>query len=134
MATNKGMVAVGLVPLALGLGVIGSGIEMVKAGPSGSQPIRCEIQVKERGAGVTLEGVVFAKTPIHGSYKFRVSKSGSSGSSDIDQSGDFSAGPGAASTLGTVTLGGNSGAYVARLKVNAEGRTIECAERVGGAL
>jgi hypothetical protein len=121
------------VPAALGVGAIGviaSGIERVDA----SQPMRCEIQVKERGNAVALEGVVFAKTAVTGSYQLRVSKSGGGGSSDISQSGDFRAGPGEPSTLGTVTLGGDGGSYIARLTVTWDGGSIECTERVGGTL
>src|SRR5919198_2389822 len=118
MLILKGPAAVWLVPAALGVGVIGAidgSIERVGIGPKASQPIRCEIQVKEHGNSVALEGAVFAKTAIEGSYQLRVSKSGSSGSSDINQSGDFSAGPGEPSSLGTVTLGGDGGSYVAKL-------------------
>ncbi len=132
MSTIKSPLAVLLVPVGCAMSVVGIGA--VGAGQTGSQPLRCEIQVKDRGSGVALEGVVFAKTAIQGSYQFRVSKQGGSGSSDIGQSGEFSAGPGAATTLGTVTLGGNGGTYIAKLKVTSDGRTIECSERVGGAL
>jgi hypothetical protein len=121
------------VPAALGVGVIGviaSGIERVDA----SQPIRCEIQVKEYGSSVALEGVVFARSAAVGSYRLRVSKTGGGGSSDISQSGEFSAGPGEPSTLGSVTLGGDGGSYVARLTVTWDGGSIECTERVGGTL
>jgi hypothetical protein len=133
MSLVTGPVAGWFVPAALGVGVLGviaSGIERVDA----SQPVRCEIQVKEHGNSVTLEGVVFAKTAIEGSYQLRVSKSGGGGSSNINQSGDFSAGPGQPSTLGIVTLGGDDGSYVARLTVTWDGGSIECTERVGGTL
>jgi hypothetical protein len=133
MSLVTGPLAGWFVPAALGLGVIGvmaSGSERVDA----SQPLRCEIQVKERGNSVALQGVVFAKTAIEGSYLLRVSKSGGGGSSDINQSGDFSAGPGEPSTLGTVSLGGDGGSYVARLMVTWDGGSIECTERVGGTL
>jgi hypothetical protein len=134
MSLVTGPVAGWFVPAALGVGVLGviaSGTERVDA----SQPVRCEIQVvKEHGNNVTLEGVVFAKTAIEGSYQLRVSKSGGGGSSNINQTGDFSAGPGEPSTLGTVTLGGDGGSYVARLTVTWDGGSIECTERVGGTL
>ena len=67
-----------------------------------------------------------------GSYRLRVTKSGAAGSSDINQSGDFSAGPGEPGRLGTVTLGGDGGSYVARLTVTWDGGSIECTERIGG--
>jgi hypothetical protein len=127
----------GFLPAALGIGAAGAthgSIERVGAGQTGSQPVRCEIQVRERGNSVALEGVVFASTTIEGSYQLRVSKSGGGGSSDINQSGGFSAGPDGPSTLGTVTLGGDGGAYVAKLTVTWHGGSTECTERVGGTL
>jgi hypothetical protein len=133
MSEVTGPLAGWFVPAALGVGVISviaSGIERVDA----SQSIRCEIQVKEHGNAVALEGVVFAKNAVEGSYQLRVSKTGGGGSSDINQSGDFSAGPGEPSTLGTVTLGGDGGSYIARLTVTWDGGAIECTERVGGTL
>jgi hypothetical protein len=72
MSLVTGPLAGWFVPAALGLGVIGvmaSGIERVDA----SQPLRCEIRVKEFGNSVALEGVVFAKMAIEGSYQLRVS-------------------------------------------------------------
>jgi hypothetical protein len=137
MLMVKGPLAMWLVPAALGVGAIGAidgSIERVGAGQDGAQPVWCEIQVKERGNSVALEGVVFAKTAVDGSYQLRVSKSGGGGSSNISQSGDFSAGPGVPSTLGTVTLGGDGGSYVARLTVMWDGGSIDCTERVGGTL
>lgn len=137
MSTVGGPLAVWLVPVALGVGGIGainSSIERVDAGANGSQPVRCEIQVKERGHSVALEGVVFATTAIEGSYQLRVSKSGGAGSSDINQSGGFSAAPGERSTLGLVALGGDGGSYLAKLKVTWNGGSIECTERVRGVL
>ena len=137
MFTIKGPLALWLVPAALavgGAGVIHGSIERVGGGPSASQPIRCDIQVKERGQSVALEGVVFANAAVEGSYHLRVSKSGGAGSSDINQSGDFSAGPGKPNTLGTVMLGADGGSYTARLTVTWDGGSIECTERVRGTL
>jgi hypothetical protein len=137
MSVVQGPRAVWLVPVALGVGVIGaidSSVERVDAGQKASHPIRCEIQVKERGHGVALEGVVFATTAIDGSYQLRVSNAARGGSSDINQSGEFSAAPGEPSALGTVTLGGDGGSYVATLTVTWNGGSIECTERARGTL
>ena len=137
MSLVKGPLAVWLLPAALGIGAAGAihgSIERVGAGPTASQPLRCEIQIQEHGTSVALEGVVFAKTAVEGSYQLRVTKSGTAGSSDINQSGDFSAGPGEPGRLGTVTLGGDGGSYVARLTVTWDGGSIECTERVRGTL
>jgi hypothetical protein len=121
-----------LVPLALGFGVF-SISDGTGSADAGSQPLRCELRVTESGNRVVLEGVVVAKTAVEGSYRLRVSQAGGAGSSDIDQGGDFSAGPGAPSTLGTITLA-SGGSYNAKLKLTWTGGVIECSERVRSAL
>jgi hypothetical protein len=143
MSEGQGLLAALLVPLALGLGAIGLSDRMgsVEAGSATiarligqgmAKPLRCELRVTESGHGVVLEGIVVAKTAIEGAYRLRVSQAGGAGSSDIHQSGDFSAGPGAPSTLATITLG--RGSYSAQLRVTWTGGSIECSEHVGGAL
>jgi hypothetical protein len=131
MSNKRRRLAVRLVPLALGLGVIGmigSSIGNVDAGQGGAG-MRCEIAVKKRGGGVELAGVVHASAPVQGSYVLTVTKSGSGGSSDISQSGDFSAGPGKPGYLGNVMIGGDGGSYVAKLRVTGDGGSSQCVER-----
>lgn len=95
--------------------------------------LRCEIDVAQKGSAVTLRGLVFSKQNVAGTYRFTVTKQGSGGGSDINQSGDFSTGGGSAS-VATVTLGGDGGVYTARLDVTADGATVRCKERAGGSL
>jgi len=69
MSLVKGPLAVWLVPAALVVGAVGAidgSLERVGSGPNASQPLRCEIQVKEHGGSVALEGLVFAQTAIGG--------------------------------------------------------------------
>jgi hypothetical protein len=138
MSTLKGPIAGRLMIAALGLGAIAmidSRIQTVDAGQNSSQPIRCELKVREHDNGVALEGIVFAKTAVEGSYQLQVSQVGGAGTSAINQSGGFSAAPGTPSSLAIVRLGsGDGGTYVAKLKVTSNGSTIECTERVRGAL
>ena len=98
-----------------------------------AEPLRCEIEASSAGGMISLEGIVFADTAVSGSYAFHVVSSGGGGSSNIRQGGAFAAGPDGAVTLGRVMLGG-SGAYDASLTLDANGETIECAERIGGTL
>lgn len=132
MAIIKRSSAILLLPTVLGLGAVA--FSTADAGQGGSQPVRCEIQIKERGNSLTLEGVVVAKAAIQGSYQLHVSKSAGAGNSDITQSGDFTAAADAPTSLGVVTLGGDGGSYVAKLKVTSQGRSYECTERVRGVL
>lgn len=126
MSNLKAIVAAGLLPGAAVLAATGAGSSGAEAGS-----VRCEIQVSGSGSGVTLEGVVYAKSEIAGSYQLRVSQSGSGGGSNINQGGGFSAGPGGPSHLGTVMLGGG-GSYTASLKVTWDGGSTACSERVSG--
>jgi hypothetical protein len=143
MLESKALLTALLVPLALGVGVF-SISDRIGSADAGSppvaqliaqgmaKPLRCELRVTESGHGVVLEGIVVAKPAIEGAYRLRVSQAGGAGSSDIHQSGDFSAGPGAPSTLATITLG--RGSYSAQLRVTWTGGSIECSGHVGGAL
>lgn len=132
MAIIKRSSAILLLPTVLGLGAVA--FSTADAGQGGSQPVRCEIQIKERGNSLTLEGVVVAKAAIQGSYQLHVSKSAGAGNSDITQSGDFTAAADAQTSLGVVTLGGDGGSYDAKLKVTSQGRSYDCSRRVRGVL
>lgn len=114
-----------LIAVALVSGVIGVGVTSASAGNNGA--VRCEIDVRDSGGGVTLQGRVYAKTGVEGSYRMRVS---STSGSNINQSGGFSASPGSPGDLGLVSLGG-SGSYTARLEVSWDGGATTCTERGG---
>jgi len=124
--------AAAAVPLALGLGLTGFAISTGQA-ESTSESVRCEILTNTQNGMVAMQGVVHADSAISGSYRFRVASASGGGNSNISQGGHFSAGPNDAVTLGQVMLGANA-AYDASLEVNANGATITCAERAGGAI
>jgi hypothetical protein len=128
---TKSLAAV-IVPGTLGLGLIG--MTSVTAKQNENAPIRCEIKVRDQGGSVSLEGAVFADKAIQGAYHFRVNKSGGGGSANIDQRGEFTAGPDAPERLGSVALSANGGTYIAKLTISADGQTFECSEKVGASL
>jgi len=116
----------------LGLGAAGFATADGQPGAS-TEPLRCEI-VQSAAHGMTaLEGVLHTDAAISGSYRFRVVSSGGGNSSNITQGGEFSAAPDAPAKLGVVMLGNAGGSYKATLEVIADGKTIACAERKGGA-
>ena len=123
-----------LIPAATLLLGAAAAATAVGAGQAGSSdgPVRCEIQAKNAGGMITLQGVVHADKAISGSYTFQVESAGGSGSTDISQGGGFSASPGNAATLGQVMLGGYGSIYDASLEVTAGGKSYRCKERVGG--
>jgi len=101
---------------------------------SGNAIARCEIQATVSGAMTTLEGVVHADAAISGSYRFRVASEGRSGNSNVQQGGAFSAAANDTVTLGRIMLTGSRAIHEASLTVDANGTTISCEERVGGAI
>jgi hypothetical protein len=99
-----------------------------------AEPLHCEIVASPAKGMLALEGVLHSDTPISGSYRFRVVSQGGGGSSNIQQGGEFFAGPDAPVSLGTVMIGNRGGSYKATLEVVADGKTIACTERTGGAI
>lgn len=122
--------------LALGLGVMvpvaNSGEDGLMNAQADDGSVRCEIEVKELDSGVQLHGVVFAGQDGHGTYQLQVRKSGGSGSSNINQAGEFSAQANAPKQLGIIQLGGDGGSYDAQLKVIWNGEEIVCSKSIGG--
>ncbi len=136
IATHR-HIATRLLPLLAGAGaaIVAAGTVLADAATSpAADPLACEIRETTTGAMIALQPVVTAGSAVSGSYSFKVTSAGGSGGSDIRQGGDFSAGPQAETTLGRVMLGNTGQAYEARLTVRADGRTVECAGRVGGAV
>lgn len=121
----------------LGLTII-AGLIAVGAASSttsaGSDGVRCEIAVEQQAGRITLEGFVDAASNVSGSYELLVSQSGGGGNSNIKQGGEFSAGAGSRTPLGTVVLGGDGGTYTAKLKIKWNGKSAECRENVRGSL
>ena len=122
--------AAAVLPVALAAGVIataGTGAPAVAGDAT-----RCEIAVSKRGGMTALEGVVYAQKGLAGTYRLSVTATGAGGGSDIDQSGDFSAGAGQSASLGVVSLGGTAQTYRAELTVKWSGGSTSCSKQIGG--
>lgn len=136
MTTGWGQHGRRFVTLALGLGVMvlaaNSGEDGQMKAQAADGSLRCQIEVEDLGSGVQLQGVVFADQGGYGSYQLRVSKSGGGGSSNVNQSGEFSASGNAPTRLGIIQLGGDGGSYDAQLKVFWNGEEIVCRKKIGG--
>lgn len=122
----------GKAALIAALGLVVGSVVAIGSTEAGSGGISCEVRVEGSRNAPRLVGVVHAGAPIDGSYTLRVKGSGGGGSSDITQSGEFHAAPGAPATLGVVTLGG--GSFDATLRVTWPGGSTSCRERTGGAI
>ena len=124
-----------IVMLAFGLGVMILAAQSNEDGMkayAGGDPLRCEIEVEEFGSGVQLQGVVFSKLATVGAYDLQVSASGSGGSSNISQQGDFSAEANEPARLGIIQLRNDGGSYKAKLRVMWNGEEVSCEKRIGG--
>ena len=118
-----------LVPFGVAAAAIGS----LPEGPDletngGGKFPRCEIRVGYEDGSVVLEGFVFARPPVTGSYQMRISKKGGGGTAEIVQGGEFTVQSGLVASLGVVAL--SRGSYFAELKVEWEGVITDCTERV----
>ncbi|MDX2287763.1 MAG: curli-like amyloid fiber formation chaperone CsgH [Hyphomicrobiaceae bacterium] len=121
-------VAAGCAVTALGIAVAVSQATNAEPAPQ----VSCTIKTSRHAGAVALEALIRSPNAVAGSFAFTVAKSGGGGSANIEQTGEF-IGTGQWNLVADVQLGGD-GDYVARLKVKLGGRTIECSERVKGAL
>jgi len=76
--------------------------------------VSCDVRVRRTANGMLIQAVAHADRAIDGDYELVITKSGGGGSSDVTQSGPFSAAPGETVTLGSTELGAD-GRYRALL-------------------
>lgn len=98
-------------------------------GTASAADVKCLIKISDSGQTKDFQGLLIANGDVSGSFRFSVTGSGHGNSSEIVQSGDFSAARGHAVEAGSVTLNGSS-RYTAQLKVWVGGRTYVCSDRI----
>src|SRR5205085_9623094 len=79
--------------------------EAVAPSASLRDAVSCEVRVRPTSNGMLIQAVAHADHAIAGDYELVTTKSGGGGSSDVTQSGPFSASAGQSVTLGTTELG-----------------------------
>ena len=67
--------------------------------------VSCDVRVRRTANGMLIQAVAHADRAIDGDYELVITKSGGGGSSDVTQSGPFSAAAGESVTLGSTELG-----------------------------
>ena len=67
--------------------------------------VSCDVRARSTSHGVLIQAVAHAARPFEGAYELVITKSGGAGSSDVTQSGPFSAAAGETVTLGSTELG-----------------------------
>ncbi len=94
-------------------------------------PVRCEIRAVPQGGLLALTALVETDRSVSGRYTLDVEGAGRGGGTQLSQGGPFTAEPGRALTLGSVTLSGQGALYDVSLDVTVGVRTVSCDERVG---
>lgn len=132
MLNNRKRITAGMIALLFGLGAGGFAVNAHQAESSDLleiDPVACEIQATNSAGMMTLESVFRSEAAAHGTYRFKVVKSGNGGSSNIQQGGSFSVEPHETVTLGRVSLGGSGAIYDVSLSVDVDGEEYNCTQR-----
>lgn len=119
--------------LVLALAACGVAGSLPIAPGTADQPeLRCALAVTERGGQVQIEAQVQALTAVSGRYALKIAQTGGSNQTLIDQSGDFSASPGAVVILGSASVSGTAANYDATLTLITASATITCPVTASG--
>jgi hypothetical protein len=90
-------------------------------------PIRCSIVRQAHGSRVQLHGRLTSPASTHGRYSLHIVKSGPSGSSTVDQRGQFSAAAETETSVGSASFNQAPGVrFVAQLSLQVGGRAYHC--------
>ncbi len=91
-----------------------------------SGPLRCEIRESKTEGAVQLTGIVSSSVALSGRFQFSIVKSGTSGSSNINQGNPFAAEAGKEIYVGLVTINlGNDDRATIELSVSSD-NGVEC--------
>jgi hypothetical protein len=117
-----------LLPLSIGWCAVaivnGNSAGAAPRAPTAKLPA-CEIRVDQSGNTIILEGLVFGRPDVSGSYHMEVRQRGL-GSSAISQNGDFRVPANTYGSLGIVSLSKGVGSYLATLTVSWGDGTADC--------
>lgn len=91
-----------------------------------SGPLQCEIRRIDAGHSVGLTGTITSSLAIAGNFRFMVTKSGPSGSSNINQGNKFELTAGSQTDVGHVTINLEHDAHAIVELVATSNDGIEC--------
>jgi hypothetical protein len=94
-----------------------------------SGPLRCEIRKNEAEGSVELTGVIIASGALSGHFRFTVTRSGPSGSSNINQANTFDLVADREHQVGSVRINHDSASHAVVELVAGAGDAIECRAR-----
>jgi len=78
--------------------------DMTVLAHASSGPLQCEIRKNEMGNSVELTGVIVSSRAVAGNFRFTITKSGPSGSSNINQGNTFDLAADKESRVGQVAI------------------------------
>jgi len=105
--------------------VAAAGAVFMMDGAEAGGGVSCELRGKRSPAGVEISAVVTSAKATSGTYKLVVSHSGTGGSADIQQGGDFTLKAGETAVVGEASIGGAS-VVSATLSVTTPYGTASC--------
>lgn len=91
-----------------------------------SGPLQCEIRKIDAGNSVELTGIITSSAAVSGNFRFLVTKSGPSGSSNINQGNKFDLAAGSQAHVGRVTINIERDAQVVVELLATSSDGIEC--------
>jgi hypothetical protein len=91
-----------------------------------SGPIQCEIRKHESNGAVELSGVITSSRALSGHFRFTVTKSGPSGSSNVHQGNNFDLAADQESQIGQVTINRDRDAHIAIELFVGSDQGLEC--------
>jgi hypothetical protein len=91
-----------------------------------SGPLQCEIHKTAAGNSVELTGIVTSSSAIAGNFRLLVTKSGPSGSSNINQGNKFDLAAGSQTHVGRVTINLEPDAHAVVELIATSNDGIEC--------
>lgn len=91
-----------------------------------SGPLQCEIRKSGAGNSVELTGAITSSTAVAGNFRFIVTKSGPSGSSNINQGNKFDLAAGSQTHVGRVTINLETDAHAVVELIATSNDGIEC--------
>ena len=112
-----GLLGLGLAGLATSAGIANS------SAPSDT----CGVTSTTRNGMLQIEGQVLSPTALSGEYKFSLQSSSQSGSSTINQGGEFLARANEPTTIGQVTINAGS-TYTVALGLKVDGKIMDCSQ------
>lgn len=110
------------IPALLGAALIGGNFAYANASTG---PTQCSVQTTINGNTQSLHGVILSDVDANGTYQFSVRSSGPSGSSNINQGGNFTARAAEPVIVGQVQLNASARTTV-NFTVTLGDRTIDC--------